>query len=69
MKDVWLWLQILVVPVMQACVIAKAKLRPRRPWPTKERVAAALELGNRAAPARTKAPRLKKSPPVAAAFS
>jgi hypothetical protein len=44
MKDVWLWLQILTMPAMEACAIAKAKRRPRSPWPTKERVAVALEL-------------------------
>ena len=48
MKDVWLWLHILTMPAMEACAIAKAKRRPRRPWPTKERVAIALELANAA---------------------
>ncbi len=33
---------------MEACAIAKAKRRPRRPWPTKERVAVALELASAA---------------------
>jgi hypothetical protein len=44
MKDISLWLQILTMPAMEACAIAKAKRRPRRSWPTKERVAVALEL-------------------------
>ncbi len=43
-KDVWLSLRILTIPAMEACTIAKTKRRPRRPWPTKERVAIALEL-------------------------
>jgi hypothetical protein len=41
MKDVWLWLQILTMPAMEAWAIAKAKRRPRS---LKERVRVALGL-------------------------
>ena len=51
------------MPAMEACAIAKAKRRPRRAWPTKERVAAALvELATTPGAARTKAPRIEEIP-------
>jgi hypothetical protein len=43
---------------MEACAIAKAKRRPHSPWPTKERVASALELATAPRPSPDKAPRI-----------
>jgi hypothetical protein len=62
MIDVWRWLQILTMPAMEASAIAKAKRRPRRPWPTKERVAVALELATAPGVSPTKAPRIEDIP-------